>query len=292
MEITPIVSVIVPTYRDWHRLNLCLNALRNQSVSSDAFEILVVNNDAENELPDQLELPENALMISESERGSYAARNTGAAAAKGKIFAFTDADCLPDRFWLSFIINFYQSPGTENALFAGDVVLFSELNGESNLNFAESYDLLFGIRQKEYAEQSIAATANLAVTRKLFFLVDGFRRELKSGGDTDFCRRAVNAGGRFVFQPKCIVRHPLRSNMADIITKSRRLVGGRIKCHGWWASAYILLPPVVRLKKILKMSDVPIVTRLKVVNVVFTVKVFQILEFLLLALRLKKEESR
>lgn len=36
----------------------------------------------------------------EYRQGSYAARNKGVELAKGKIIAFIDADCIPDKSWL------------------------------------------------------------------------------------------------------------------------------------------------------------------------------------------------
>ena len=43
----PRVSVIIPVYRDWDHLRLCLDALERQTMSKDEYEIIVANNEAE-----------------------------------------------------------------------------------------------------------------------------------------------------------------------------------------------------------------------------------------------------
>jgi len=95
----PFVSVIIPTYRDWNRLKLCVNALKNQTYPKNRFEAIVVNNDPADPCP-YCPLPDNFVLTTEGKPGSYAARNAGIKIAKGDILAFTDSDCIPYSDWI------------------------------------------------------------------------------------------------------------------------------------------------------------------------------------------------
>ena len=46
----------------------------------------------------------NVRYIRQENHGLSHARNTGAAAARGEIFAYTDSDCMADRDWLYYLI--------------------------------------------------------------------------------------------------------------------------------------------------------------------------------------------
>ncbi len=75
-------------------------ALAGQSLGADAFEIVIVDNDAPAPTP-PLALPGNARVVPCPAPGSYAARNAGAAAARGSWLVFSDADCRPAPGWLA-----------------------------------------------------------------------------------------------------------------------------------------------------------------------------------------------
>ena len=72
----PFVSIIIPTYKDWDRLKICLNALNDQSYPYNKFEVVVINNDTNN-LPPYKINNLNVKLINEKTIGSYAARNAG-----------------------------------------------------------------------------------------------------------------------------------------------------------------------------------------------------------------------
>src|SRR5690606_33493940 len=94
------ISVIIPTYHDWARLILCVEALKNQSFPQEDFEVLIVNNDPLDKVPAGFPIFPNFSIINEEKPGSYAARNSAIKIAKGEILAFTDSDCIPDKDWL------------------------------------------------------------------------------------------------------------------------------------------------------------------------------------------------
>ena len=84
---SPKVSVIIPTFHDWDRLQLCLIALTSQDFPANDFEIIIANNDPADPAPDALDLPANARIIPASQPGSYAARNAALVEATGDLIA-------------------------------------------------------------------------------------------------------------------------------------------------------------------------------------------------------------
>jgi cellulose synthase/poly-beta-1,6-N-acetylglucosamine synthase-like glycosyltransferase len=57
------VSVIIPTYKDWDRLGLCLDALAQQQFPASEFEVIVVNNNTEDQVPGSLVLRDNCKIV-------------------------------------------------------------------------------------------------------------------------------------------------------------------------------------------------------------------------------------
>lgn len=218
----PRLSVIVPVYRDWDLLPPLLEAFAAQTLDAAAFEILVVNNEAPRPAP-PLALPGHARLVEAPAPGSYAARNAGAAAARGAWLVFTDADCRPEPGWLAALARAAQAHPRD--LVAGPVEMQSPAAAP---NACEIYDLLRGIPQARYIARGYAATANLAVPRAAFDAVGGFEPGRFSGGDAVFCRRAGALGHRLRLAPEAVVGHPARSDWAGLKAKARRIKGGQI----------------------------------------------------------------
>jgi glycosyltransferase involved in cell wall biosynthesis len=217
----PAFSVIVPVHRDWDRIPGLLATLAAQRPPAPRFEILIVNNDAP-AAPPPLDLPANARILPCATPGSYAARNAGAAAARGDWLVFTDADCRPEPDWLAALARAAsETPGT---LLAGPV----RMTATARPGAWETYDLLRGIPQARYVSRGYAATANLAAPAGMFRILGGFDPGRRSGGDAEFCRRAGRAGHRLRLVPDAVVAHPARASWAELALKARRMKGGQI----------------------------------------------------------------
>ncbi|WP_027302770.1 glycosyltransferase family 2 protein [Rudanella lutea] len=104
---TPLISVVIPTFRRPHLLQRCLNALGKQTFAHDAFEVLVVDDGNELATADIVDAATEATGLTirylrqVQRRGPAAARNRGWQAAEGCIIAFTDDDCIPQPGWLA-----------------------------------------------------------------------------------------------------------------------------------------------------------------------------------------------
>src|SRR4051812_118153 len=106
----PFVSVIIPLYRDWPRLALCIKALYEQDYKR--FEVIIINNCEEDSIPEGFYIPENFRIITEFKPGSYAARNAGIKKASGNLIAFTDSDCIPYPSWISNAVKTFEKDPT------------------------------------------------------------------------------------------------------------------------------------------------------------------------------------
>ena len=222
---TPLLSVIIPAYGQWPLWPALRAALMAQTLPQGRFEVIIVNNGPPEAVP-ALDLPPQMRLLHCPVPGSYAARNHGAAQARGDWLVFTDADCLPGPEWLATLANatLAKNGGPPSQL-AGPVRMIAS---PSPSRF-EVYDLLRGIPQERYVRHGYAATANLSVPRAVFLALGGFDAARLSGGDAAFCRAAGAAGHPVRLVPGAWVGHPCRSDWQALATKARRVKGGQLR---------------------------------------------------------------
>ncbi|MEO7221531.1 MAG: glycosyltransferase, partial [Devosia sp.] len=236
-----------------------LDCLAAQSVSPDAFEVILADNGSRNFAPPQ-NLPANARIVTCPQPGSYTARNAAAAGARGEWFAFTDADCLPEPGWLAALDKAAKASDGQTILVGA--VDVQPINSPPNAY--EIYDSIIGIPQERYASRGYGATANLATPAELFRRVGGFDTKRLSGGDADFCRRAGAQGARIEFVRDARVGHPARATFESLATKSRRILGGQIATGPFRRRAAFLLralsPPAIAWWRLLRAKQ-PVVHR-------------------------------
>ena len=217
MTAAPRVSVIMPVLNEARRVTACLDALAAQE-GAPPFEVIVVDNgsrDATKELVRTHGI--QARLQTEPARGPYAARNTGIAAARGEILAFTDADCLPDPRWLAEGVAVLDA-GADLA--GGRIVQMASRNP----SVWERYDRATYLDQDLYIRvEHFAATANLFVRARVFTELGGFVPQLTASGDQELCRRATRAGYRLVYAAEARVQHHPRATLRDTWALHRKL---------------------------------------------------------------------
>lgn len=277
-----LFSVIVPVYRDWHRLALCLQALERQTLSAELFEIVIANNE-----PDGLvrleRVPANARIVHEPRPGSYAARNTAVARSDSMYLAFTDSDCIPHPAWLEAGLAALGS--SPDARVTGPVSIFREEGGSRH---AYLYDLKMAFPQAEYARLGNCVTANLLVARSVFSHVGPFDERL-SGGDSLWNTRATAMGVPLVYSEGVEVRHPARRSLQDIFRKRRRVVGTQAAHRKISAIRFVisrLTPPARRLLMLRKDTSWP--EALLVFFMVWLAQLVEALEFVMVRLGIKR----
>ena len=108
-------------------------------------------------------------------------RNVGVRASSGEVIVFCDAGGSPEPGWLKALTT--PLLGKEHVLVGGPV-------RATNANSAEIWTNL----QSDGEEIQYPTTANLALTRDAFDLVDGFNEDLEYGSDADLVWRLKDQG--------------------------------------------------------------------------------------------------
>ena len=106
------VSVILPTYNRMKLLRKQVQALLNQTIRMEDFEVLIVNDgssDGTKEYLDGVQKNCSNNMYSIIRMEASACKNTTLAVARGSIIAFTDDDCEVNEDWLAIILREFKS---------------------------------------------------------------------------------------------------------------------------------------------------------------------------------------
>lgn len=239
----PFVSVIIPHYHDLGRLQLCLQALARQTYDPARFEVIVADNGSpEGEAAVAMAIGGRGRLILAEEKGAGPARNAGAAAARGEIFAFTDADCLPEPGWLeegTAALAAYDFAGGAMEVLVEDPARMTD---------EEAFETVFAFDNATYVlKKGFTVTANLFCRRDVFEAAGGFRAGVSE--DLEWSRRARAKGFRIGYAAKAVVGHPARRNWSELHGKWRRLSaeafqlcveqpGGRLR----WFIRCVVLP--------------------------------------------------
>jgi GT2 family glycosyltransferase len=197
---TPEISVIVPVRNGARSLAALLQSLDRQTLARDRFEVIVVANGSADASP-QIAAAHGARVLQEPIANRSQARNRGVQAARSRLYAFTDADCVASPRWLEALLACRNA----GSVVAGAV----ELGVSDSPNAIERFERLWRFGQEAWVLQGWAATANLLVHREAFEAVGGFETAYRHGGeDADFCLRAGAAGHTLAYCPGAVVRHP------------------------------------------------------------------------------------
>ncbi|MGF7214082.1 glycosyltransferase involved in cell wall biosynthesis [Spirosoma lacussanchae] len=196
-------SVVIPTYQRLPLLNRCLDALSQQTLSTDAFEVIVVDDG------NQLAVAEAIMAFcrrtgiqthylgQRTRRGPAAARNRGWLSARAPIVAFTDDDCLPQPDWLSAALAQFDQ---------GVTVVTGRL--QMPLPDQPTYH----DRTTAFLETAEFITANCFCRKSALDQVGGFEESFAIAWreDSDLQFKLLQAGHVPSPCPEAVVIHPMR----------------------------------------------------------------------------------
>jgi GT2 family glycosyltransferase len=225
-------SVIIPTRNRPKELAKALQAICETTLPAEAVEIVVVADGrgqglerVVSERP--LRIP--VRVIEQDHQGPGAARNTGAASARGFYLAFTDDDCLPTPGWLEALKKTLdRAPGS---LAGGQTVncliwnVYSETSQLIHQTVYRHYN-----RDPERAR--FLASNNMAMRAADFAEVGGFDTAFRlASEDREFCDRWSWSGRPMVYEENAVVYHAHALTLREFWAQHFRYGQGAAKYH-------------------------------------------------------------
>jgi GT2 family glycosyltransferase len=226
---SPLVAVVLPTFRRPQQLSSLLGALTQQSLGAGHWYLIVVDNDdppgAEAVFAAHAtQLPLGSRYIRAVDRGACYARNAGIAEAtrdssgeRPDIIAFIDDDVVPDEGWLPNLIEPIVAKRCEAV--AGAVSLDWQTPRPPWLSRSLDGYLAHFLPypdEQPLGPDDVLLTASAAFRRELLEQTGGFDTALgpRDGtplvnDDIDLLRRCIDAGARVHYVPRAHVLHEL-----------------------------------------------------------------------------------
>lgn len=218
----PLLSVVVPAYNARATLGAALAALGAQR-TRHRFEVVVV--DSSDDGSERLvaeRFPSVRLVHRAARTLPGAARNIGVAESRGRLLAFTDADCVPPPDWLERLAALHERGAY--AAVGGAVRNGRRRNPVSSAEWlVEFSEYLPSARARE---PEFLPTCNACFRREAFERHGPFDERLYASEDRLLGERLRAAGERLLFEPSLAVDHLFRTSWRVFLRHQRALGAG------------------------------------------------------------------
>lgn len=213
------ISIIIPTFNSAKVLQKCLESLTNQTIRSEGYEVIVVDDGSTDRTKDTVaKYPVKYLYQQNS--GPAAARNHGAEQAQGEIVLFTDADCEPQPNWIEEMVKPMDDPqviGVKGAYKTRQKELVARL---VQIEYEHKYE-----RMKKFKYIDFIDTYSAGYRENIFLKYGGFdeRYPKASVEDQEFSFRLSHDGYKMVFNPEAVVYHKHSARLLDYLKKKYKI---------------------------------------------------------------------
>jgi glycosyltransferase involved in cell wall biosynthesis len=188
----PLVSVVIPAYNAERYIGEAIESVLSQTYSP--LELIVVDDGSSDRTAELAAAYSGATVIAQENSGPSAARNRGAAAARGEFLAFHDSDdaMTPDKLAVQ-VGHLLDNPEV------GCVLARQELLVEpgAELPFwveGSKVSTVMPPRPPELADEPAVHPMTMVVRREVFEQVGAFDESMRAAEDFDWMLRASEAG--------------------------------------------------------------------------------------------------
>jgi glycosyltransferase involved in cell wall biosynthesis len=223
LSASPQISVIIPTHNGGWVVRRAIEALAAQDAPPDRYEVVVVDDGSTDGSTDGMEAlggPAGLRVLRQPQRGRAAARNYGAAQARGQVLLFMDADM-------------WAAPGLVSAHLAhytqqrdiGVQGRWKDHPDSLTSMFMRARNVIpdTTIRRREGMSPYHVVTRNFSVDAAAFHRVGGFDEGFRGYGweDIELGFRMVRNGVTLRFEPTALGHHYHIQTLDEARTKMR-----------------------------------------------------------------------
>jgi len=213
------ISIIIPTFNSAKVLKTCLESLTNQTVSGEAYEVIVVDDGSTDETKEVVARYPVKYIYQEN-RGPAVARNNGVNHAQGEIVLFTDADCDPQSNWVEEMVkpmSDKQVVGAKGVYKTHQKEIIARL---VQIEYEHKYE-----RMKKFKYIDFIDTYSAGYRKDIFAKYGGFdeRYPKASVEDQEFSFRLFRDGYKMVFNPAAVVYHRHSARLMDYLKKKYKI---------------------------------------------------------------------
>ncbi|WP_062228411.1 glycosyltransferase family 2 protein [Aureimonas frigidaquae] len=209
------ISLVVSSRNRADGLSVCLDAVAQAAQRADGLdlELVFVDNGSTDATPQIVEAfaataPLSVRLLREPRPGLSVARNTGLAAARGNLLAFTDDDCALAPEYFTRVAAAFRNDA-EPILRGGRV----ELGDARDLPVTIKTDAEPARLDRTLHPGGFVHGCNMAFPRTIPERIGGFDERFgagarfRSGEDTDYIHRVFKAGMGVAYEPAMLVHH-------------------------------------------------------------------------------------
>ena len=228
----PIFSVVIAAHNAGSTIGLTIDSVLSQSEQD--FELIVMDDGSEDRTLrvalEKADADPRIKVTSQCNQGVSAARNLGAALARGHYLAFLDADDVWHVDKLAMHRAAHEADPALEASYAR-IVFCTEEEGELKAGRTRS-SVQEGPCQLEdvLIENVVCTMSNLVIERQSFLEIGGFKRTMRHAEDQDLLARFVGEGRRLCGIPETLVGYRMSADglscdFAAMLTAWKELVG-------------------------------------------------------------------
>lgn len=217
--LSPIISIITPSYNRADELGYLYTSLKNQTIDKKLFEFIISDDGSTDDTEKivkswQSESEFKIKFIKQKNQGPGSARNHGLKNVSGEIILFIDSDCEAHPDWIKTIYNAFQNEKID--AFGGPDMAKEDFEPlQKAIDFAmTSFFTTGGMRghSDNMMAKFFPRTHNMGIRKNLYDKIGGFG-DLRHGQDIEFSNRMRLSGANIKFIIGAIVYHRRRTTL-------------------------------------------------------------------------------
>lgn len=215
-NITMKISVIIPAHNEENFIKNTLRAICAQEYPD--FEVIVVDN-ISTDHTSQYAQGFPVIVVREDHKGTQYARECGRKIAKGEILAYLDADCCPEKDWLTKGADAFKDPLVVGASGPYDYFDASFLFRKLSIFFQKVFYSSTNVILQYFNKGAILIGGNMFIRASSLKKIGGLNTSIVFYGDDTETAKRLSLVGRIKFSSRIVMPTSARRFQGEGIIK-------------------------------------------------------------------------